>query len=139
MSKRPAGLSTLAIFNFVFAGLFALLFSNTWQNIDRIRQLVAIEQWRGKMDNVYNVDGQHFLAIAMIVIALLMVIAAIGYLQQRKWAWFLGIFVALAHIAVTIIAIVWQGRFHVPDLLFLMFPFMCLIMLTKNFKRDFIR
>lgn len=135
MSKRPGGLTALAVLNFVFGGfsvlgllaLFALLSA-------------ADEISGGELTSAPGAGLVYFLILLAVVRVALMITSGVGYLKQAK---FLGrtlgnSYAALA-IADTVLGLVLvENSFGIMTIVFSVYPVLTLVLLNTTFKDDFV-
>jgi hypothetical protein len=151
--KRPGGLTALAVFNFIFAGLGFL-------SVLSMGALIAIfsaAERSGAMKNAsaeaYKTLGQAGItrpAILIIVMAfsaissVLLLISGIGYLKQKKLLGrMLGNFAALLSIIIAVVSVFMipgraGGGFSLGFIFNIIYPLLTLILLNTTFKEDFI-
>ena len=135
MSKRPGGLTALAVLNFVFGGLgllgllalFALLSA-------------ADEATGGAVTDAPGAGLVYFLIILSLISVCLMIASGVGYLKQAK---FLGRTLGNSYAAVsignTVIGLVMaDAGFGIGTIIGLIYPVLTLILLNTTFKDDFI-
>jgi hypothetical protein len=145
--KRPGGLTALAVINFVFSGSgFLSLFG-----------FLAFFALRGKIptDNMQEAQKVQiealqnmglsmlvFICVLNIVSSVLLLLAGIGYLKQKK---FLGRTIGNIYVVISIINSVITGILFAPELgggfnigtiLGLIYPLLTLILLNTTFKED---
>jgi hypothetical protein len=136
MSKRPGGLTALAVLNFVFGGLGAIFL------LGLIALITAADKVSGGEVSKAPGAGQVYLVIALAVVSvILMITAGVGYIQQKK---FLGKtlgnaygVLALGRTALEIALL--DAGFGVGTIIGLIYPVLTLILLNTTFKDDFIR
>jgi hypothetical protein len=142
MSKRPGGLTALAVLNFVFAGLgilayLALLAAAKLVDTAASKVGDAVgEKAPGVPTSVYVV-----LLIGFVTVAI-MLTAGVGYIQQKK---FLGrtlgnvyAVMSLGNTALSL-AIIKGASFGFGTIIGLVYPVLTLILLNTVFKDDFVR
>ena len=145
--KRPGGLTALAVITFVFSG-FGML---------SLFCFLAFFALRGKIptDNMEEVQKAQiealqnlglsmliFICVLNILSSVLLLLAGIGYLKQKK---FLGRTMGNLYAAITIISSIISGILFAPELgggfnigtmLGLIYPVLTLILLNTTFKED---
>ncbi len=151
--KRPGGLTALAVLNFVFGGVNALLFLGMAAVMAVIG---AAANEAGESDNeganemakaweTVGVGLFYFILVLLAVTAFLLIASGVGYLQQKKvlgrglgnaYA-ILSILYALVYgMAVTVEA---GGGFNIGTIIGLVYPLLTLVLLNTTFKHDFTR
>ncbi len=151
--KRPGGLTALAVLNFVFGGVNALLFLGMAAVMAVIG---AAANEAGESDNeganemakaweTVGVGLFYFILVLLAVTAFLLIASGVGYLQQKKvlgrglgnaYA-ILSILYALVYgMAVTVEA---GGGFNIGTIISLVYPLLTLALLNTTFKHDFTR
>ncbi|HIE71152.1 MAG TPA: hypothetical protein EYP98_13800 [Planctomycetes bacterium] len=151
--KRPGGLTALAVLNFVFGGVNALLFLGMAAVMAVIG---AAANEAGESDNeganemakaweTVGVGLFYFILVLLAVTAFLLIASGVGYLQQKKvlgrglgnaYA-ILSILYALVYgMAVTVEA---GGGFNIGTIISLVYPLLTLVLLNTTFKHDFTR
>ncbi len=151
--KRPGGLTALAVLNFVFGGVNALLFLGMAAVMAVIG---AAANEAGESDNeganemakaweTVGVGLFYFILVLLAVTAFLLIASGVGYLQQKKvlgrglgnaYA-ILSILYALVYgMAVTVEA---GGGFNIGTIIGLVYPLLTLALLNTTFKHDFTR
>jgi hypothetical protein len=139
MSKRPGGLTALAVLNFVFAGLGILAYLALLaaaKLVDKGVSEVSGGKAAGVPTSVYVV-----LLIGFVTVAV-MLTAGVGYIQQKK---FLGrtlgnvyAVMSLGNTALSL-AIIKGASFGFGTIIGLIYPVLTLILLNTTFKDDFVR
>jgi small-conductance mechanosensitive channel len=135
MSKRPGGLTALAVLNFVFGGLaiiaiFALL--ALFSVADAVAKEVA--------SDVPNKGALSFIVLLSVASAGLLIASGVGYLGQKR---FLGRTLGNAYAAVSIgstglALVLLPVGFGISDLIGLIYPVLTLILLNTTFKEDLV-
>ena len=146
-SKRPGGLTALAVLNLIFSGFGLLgilgmivmlaLFATTPENMNEMQQA----QWEA-----FQESGRPLFIISMVLSAVssvLLLLSGIGYIKQKK---FLGRTLGNAYAVVAIISGVVSalmmkaeigGGFSIGTIIGLIYPVLTLILLNTTFKEDF--
>ncbi len=135
MSKRPGGLTALAVLNFVFGGLGAL-------------GLLAVAALLSAVDSatggeVHSAPGAglvYFLLLLGIVNVALLIASGVGYLKQKKFLGrTLGNTYGVLSIASTVIGLAAANTgFGLQTIIGLVYPVLTLALLNTTFKEDFI-
>ncbi len=145
--KRPGGLTALAVINFIISGIvFLSLFG-----------FLAFFALRGKIatDNMEEVQKNQiealqnlglpmliFICVLNILSSVLLLLAGIGYLKQKK---FLGRVLGNTYAVIAIVNSVVSGMMFAPELgggfnimtiVDLIYPILTLILLNTTFKED---
>jgi hypothetical protein len=145
--KRPGGLTALAVINFIFSGggflslfgflaFFALRGKIPTDNMDEVQkaQIAALQN--------LGLPTLVFICVLNILSSVLLLMAGIGYLQQKK---FLGRTVGNLYAVITIISSIITGIMFSPDLgggfnimtiVGLIYPVLTLILINTTFKED---
>ena len=145
--KRPGGLTALAVINFIVSGwsligliimfgLFAFIGKLPTDNMQEA-QKVQIEAFQNMGIPVFI-----FILILSLVSSVLLLLAGIGYLQQKK---FLGRTIGNLYGVISIISSVVSGilfssdlggGFNLGAMIGLIYPLLTLILLNTTFKED---
>jgi hypothetical protein len=145
--KRPGGLTALAVFNFIISGwgligliglaaLFAFIGKLPTDNMQEA-QKVQIEAFQNMGIPVFI-----FILILSLVSSVLLLLAGIGYLQQKK---FLGRTIGNLYGVISIISSVVSGMlfsselgggFNLGAIIGLIYPVLTLILINTTFKED---
>ncbi len=145
--KRPGGLTTLAVINFVFSGwnLLGLLgMIALFAFIGMIPTDQMEEAERAQFDAFKDMGLPLFLFIFILTIltAVLLLLSGIGYLKQKK---FLGRGVGNAYGIISIVSSVVSGflfpsemggGFQIMTIVGLIYPVLTLVLLNTTFKDD---
>ncbi len=145
--KRPGGLTALAVINFIFSGwgfigLFGL--AALFAFIGKIPTDDMQEAQKAQMEAFQNMGLPVFIFILILslVSSVLLLLAGIGYLQQKK---FLGRTMGNLYAVITIISSVISGiifpsdlggGFNIMTIVGLIYPVLTLILLNTTFKED---
>jgi predicted membrane protein DUF2127 len=87
---RPLGVTLAAYFQFVRAALFAILALGVLFVGGMASRLVSLASEGNSLQKILSSFG-HFLSMAFLIYALIMVILGVGLLMSQKWARFLTI------------------------------------------------
>jgi len=149
-SKRPGGLTALAVLNFVFGAKDCL-------NLMGLVTMMAIKRgWitlpeKKDMDEFTNVvkalpnNVLYGMLAFSIVSAFLLISSGVGYLKQSKvWGRMLGSVAAIVGVGGTVaVAAVAAdapgGGFTLLTIAMLVYPALTLILLNTTFREDFVR
>ena len=145
--KRPGGLTALAVINFIFSGwgligLFGL--AALFAFIGKIPTDNMEEAQRAQMEAFQNMGLPVFIFILILslVSSVLLLLAGIGYLKQKK---FLGRTMGNLYAVITIISSIVTGilfsaelggGFNFGTIINLIYPVLTLILLNTTFKED---
>lgn len=146
--KRPGGLTALAVINFILSGL-NLMGLLGWVVIFLvIIGIIPTEQMneiqRNQMDafKELGIPVFVFIFVLTIVSSVLLLLAGIGYLQQKK---FLGRTMGNLYAVINIISSIITGimfspeiggGFNIMTLVGLIYPVLTLILINTTFKED---
>jgi len=152
-SKRPGGLTALAVFNFGFGALgvlgalgLAVLIPMLGQMPADATSQITPEQLE-RINALKEMGTGLFLTIAALnlVSALLLILSGIGYLKLKK---FLGRTLGNAYgilgILSTVGSMLWMpaalggGSFTIGTIIGLIFPVLTLVLINTAFKEDFV-
>ena len=137
MSKRPGGLTALAVLNFVFGGLGAL-------GLLAIAALLsAVDSAGGDLSAVNDVPGAGLVYVSLLlggVSVVLMIASGIGYLGLKKFLGrTLGNTYGVLSLVSTAISVFGLGTgFGIGTIIGLIYPVLTLILLNTTFKDDFV-
>lgn len=140
MSKRPGGLTALAVLNFVFGGLGAIGYLLSLAALGAVDAISDAAVQEGVAEAGVSTGGFYLWFLIGLVGVALMITAGVGYLGQKK---FLGRTLGNAYAAVAILATVIgltaaSQSFGVLTLVGLVYPVLTLILLNTTFKDDFV-
>ncbi len=135
MSKRPGGLTALAVLNFVFGGLAAILLLGVAALLH-----AADTATGGEVSKVPGAGLVYFLILLGIVRVALLIASGVGYLKQKKFLGrTLGNTYAVLAIADTVIGVAMADTgFGIGAIIGLIYPVVTLALLNTTFKDDFI-
>jgi hypothetical protein len=146
--KRPGGLTALAVINFVLAGMsligvlgLAALFAYIGVIPTDKMDAGAKAQFEALQET--GIGFFVFLFILSIVVGLLLLLAGIGYLKQKKiLGWGLGNAYGIIGIISSITSgflfpAILGGGFGIGRIIDLLYPIITLILLNTTFKEDF--
>ncbi|HZN41716.1 MAG TPA: hypothetical protein VFD82_23125 [Planctomycetota bacterium] len=149
-SKRPGGLTALAVLNFIGGGFNVLLvlglaaiaaaLSVAAEHPPDEETRKAFEAWQ-KMGSSWL----YFIIGSCVVSAFLLIASGVGFLKQSKvWGRMMGNICAalsIASSAVFVFAIDKEagGGFELQTVIWLIYPVLTLILLNTTFKEDFVR
>jgi hypothetical protein len=145
-SKRPGGLTALAVLNFVFTGfgLLSLLAILAMLKFADAAMATADEKDRAAIAAFGELGmGSWALIVASgLVTSALLLVAGIGYLKMRRWGRTAGNLYAALSIATAIISALLMpkalgGGFNLMSLVGLVYPVLTGILLNTTFKDDF--
>jgi hypothetical protein len=148
-TKRPGGLTALAVINFVFSGLkiigaIGLFFSMTM--LGKIPTDAMTEAQKTQIQGLQNIDPSIFtinIGINVILFVLLL-LSGIGYLNQKKSLGRIvgSIYGALGVAGVIVIATMFPqevgGGFGIMSIIGIIYPVLTLILINTTFKDDLI-
>jgi hypothetical protein len=145
--KRPGGLTALAVINFVFSG-FGLLSLFGFLAFFALRAKIPTDNMeevqKAQIEALQNMGLSMliFICVLNILSSVLLLLAGIGYLKQKK---FLGRTMGNLYAAITIISSIISGILFAPELgggfnfgtmIGLIYPILTLILLNTTFKED---
>jgi hypothetical protein len=145
--KRPGGLTALAVINFVFSGwglLGILIMAAMFAFIGMIPTDEMQEEQRAQIEAFQNMGLPVFVFIfaLSIVTNVLLLVAGIGYLKQRK---VMGRMVGNTYAVVSIVSSIVAGimfaselggGFNIGTMIGLIYPIVTLVLLNTTFKDD---
>jgi hypothetical protein len=152
-SKRPGGLTALAVFNFIFGGLSllgALGSAALIPFLGRISEQAASQDMppaqRAQVEALADMSGSLFvlLAVVSLVTAVLLIVSGVGYLKLKK---FLGRTIGNVYAIVSIVysaaspfllPAALGGGFGIAAIIGLIYPLLTLILLNTTFREDFV-
>jgi len=127
-AKRPGGLTALAVLNFVFGGLGALLL------LLAIIGLTAVE---AATDGDVNTGLLWVSVLIGVVSVVLLFIAGAGYLKMTKSGYLAGNAYGVMAVIGSIIGIIAGQVFGFGTILGLVYPVLTLILLNTTFRKCF--
>jgi len=141
--KRPGGLTALAVINFI---LFAssLLSLASFAFIPKMSTEHMNERQKAQTEAFANMDPstRAILFASTLVTGVLLLLAGIGYLRQKKFLGrILGSVYAVVAIASSLIAALMmppdlEGGFNLSTLIGLIYPILTLILVNTTFRDD---
>ncbi|HUH04857.1 MAG TPA: hypothetical protein VML75_22825 [Kofleriaceae bacterium] len=136
MSKRPGGLTALAVMNFVFGGFGGILALIQMATISAGAEVLAEGQASGEIPS--NAVLYAF-TLGSLVSAALLITAGIGYLGLKR---FLGRAMGNAYVAVSLAStiaefFVSRSTFSVGTLVFMVYPIITVALINLTFREDF--
>ena len=137
---RPGGLTALAIFNFIFGGLSAILNLISLATISTMYEEMA-KQAERQGDQMPAESTLYLLGAFALVRAALLITSGIGYLQLKK---FLGrglgnTYAGLALIAIAVEISLAPQNFTIFNLVEFVYPLITLYLVNVIFRKDFVR
>lgn len=136
MSKRPGGLTALAVMNFVFGGLGGIAALINMASISAGAEMIAEGQARGEIPS----NGVLYaFAVAALLSSALLIVSGIGYLGLKR---FLGRTVGNAYVAVSLIStcaefVISRDTFTIFTLVFMVYPLITVGLINLTFREDF--
>ena len=135
MSKRPGGLTALAVLNFVFGGLGVLALLAVFALLG-----AANEMTDGAVSDAPGAGAIYFSLVLGLISVTLLITSGVGYLGQKK---FLGRTLGNSYAAVsignTIVGLVLlSAGFGFGTIIGLVYPVLTLVLLNTTFKDDFV-
>jgi hypothetical protein len=136
--KRPGGLTALAVLNFVFGGIMALLLLAVIALLGMVN-----EGAKGLGHSVSEMPGAgviYFAILLGVVRIICLITAGVGYLQQKKFLGrTLGHVYAILGIADTAIGVAMlHTGFGIGAIIGLIYPVLTLILINTTFKDDLV-
>ena len=148
-TRRPGGLTALAVLNFVFTGfglLSLLALVAVLQFADPEMMATASEEDRRAMAAFSELGmGRWGLIVGSgLVTSVLLLVAGIGYLKVRRWGWVTGNLYAVLAILTSVLTVVLMpptlgGGFNLMTVVGLIYPVLTVILLNTTFKSEFER
>ncbi len=147
--KRPGGLTALAIFNFIFAGLGVIGFIGFAVMLgfmDAIPTDDMAPDQRAQIEAFQEMGTQFFVAILalMLVSLALEIISGIGYLKQKRgMGWMVGnVYAVFSMVSGVVSGLMMKpelgGGFNIGAIIGFVYPVLTLFLLNSTFKEDFI-
>jgi hypothetical protein len=139
--RRPGGLTALAVLNFVFGGIGALLTLFALLAIGAAHQIgSAVERSGG---TVHSGPGTAILYLNVLLLgvsAFLLIISGVGYIKQKKFMGrTLGTAYAVVSLGSTIMNFAFMGGgVGLGTVIFSVYPILTLIMVNTTFKDDLV-
>jgi hypothetical protein len=146
--KRPGGLTALAVFNFIFAGLGVIGFMG-FAALLGLRNVIPTDNMqpdqRAQFEAFQEMGTLFFVAILalMLVSMVLEIISGIGYLKQKRgMGWMVGnVYAIFSMVSGVVSGLVMKpelgGGFNIGAILGFVYPVLTLILLNSTFKEDF--
>jgi len=148
-NKRPGGLTTLAVVNFILAAfsVLGILGLAVMLVMPRMDNPNITPQQQAQIDAMMNTGTTTFILLIVVptvIGTVLLLLSGVGYLKLRK---FLGrtlgntyaVFSILTRIPIMLRAsVVLGGGFRLTSLINLIYPVLTLILLNTVFKDDFV-
>lgn len=145
-SKRPGGLTALAVINFVFAGfgLLSMLAMVALLQFADAAMATADAGDRAAIEGFQNLGmGVWALIVSSeVVTSALLVIAGVGYLKMSRWGRSAGnLYAALAIASAMLSALLMPaalgGGINLMTIVGLVYPILTLLLLNTTFKDEF--
>lgn len=136
MSKRPGGLTALAVLNFVFGGLGLI---GTLGLLTLLEAADSVSD--GQVSNAPGAGSVYLTLLIGLVSVGLMIASGVGYLQQKQFLGrTLGNSYAVVSIGSTVLGLTLLNQdFGIFTIVGLIYPVLTLALLNTTFKEDFIR
>ncbi len=146
--KRPGGLTALAVFNFIFAGLGVIGFIGFAVMLGFMDAIPTDDMepaQRAQIEAFQEMGTLFFVAILalMLVSLVLEIISGIGYLKQKRgMGWMVGNIYAVFSVVSGVVSGLMMkpelgGGFNIGAILGFVYPVLTLILLNSTFKEDF--
>src|SRR5437868_3071094 len=104
MAKRPGGLTALAVLNFVFGGIGAIVALLGFGAVALIREAILKAQESGATYTGQSLN-MAYVAVALTgVAALLLIVSGVGYIKQKPFGRMLGNTYAMVSLGGTILS-----------------------------------
>ena len=134
--KRPGGLTALAVLNFVFGGLYALLLLGAWAVIAAMNATTEGEVTRASGGSI----GLLYVALLLGTVSVgLLIASGVGYLGQKKMLGrTLGTVYGALSLVGTGVGLAGGSEFGIGTLIGLVYPVLTLILLNTTFKDDLV-
>lgn len=136
--KRPGGLTALAVLNFVFGGIGAIVALLGFGGLTIIKEGIHKAEASG-----IKYDGPSltmaYVAVALTAVgALLLIISGVGYIKQKKFSGrTLGTVYALISLGGTALGAA-TGGIGIGSILLAVYPLLTLILINSSFKDDLV-
>jgi hypothetical protein len=146
--KRPGGLTALAVFNFIFAGLGVFGFMG-FAALLGLRNVIPTDNMqpdqRAQFEAFQEMGTLFFVAILalMLVSMVLEIISGIGYLKQKRGMGRMvgNVYAIFSMVSGVVSGLVMKpelgGGFNIGAILGFVYPVLTLILLNSTFKEDF--
>ena len=140
--KRPGGLTALAVLNFIFGGIGALIALLGFGGLALIQEAAKKAEESGAKDVHVHVQSYGLAVLALGLLALsafLLITSGVGYLKQRRvMGRTLGTAYAVLSLISTVIGIVNGGGVGLGTIIFSVYPILTLILVNTTFKDDLV-
>lgn len=139
--KRPGGLTALAVLNFVFGGIGALVTLFAFLAIGAAHSIGhEIEKAGGEVHAGPGVGLLYVNVLLMALSATLLIVSGVGYIKQKRFTGrTLGTVYALVSLGSTVVSLVLiGGGIGIGTILFSVYPILTLIMVNTTFKDDLV-
>lgn len=137
--RRPGGLTALAVLNFVFGGIGAIVALLGFAGLALLREAKNAAEAHGGHYEGFNPTAALIQVGLMAVAAFLLITSGVGYLKQKRMMGrTLGTVYALVSIGGTAIAVVGGGGIGIGTIIFSVYPVLTLIMVNTTFKDDLV-
>jgi len=137
--KRPGGLTALAVLNFVFGGIGAILTLLGFGALALIREAVKQAEASGAE---YKGQGYTMALVGLALLGLaafLLITSGVGYLKQKQFLGrTLGTVYALVSLGGTALSVMTGGGIGIGTIIFSVYPVLTLIMVNGTFKDDLV-
>ena len=137
--RRPGGLTALAVLNFVFGGLGAILTLLGFGALALIREAVKNAEAAGTK---YEGQGYTMALVGLALLGLgafLLITSGVGYLKQKRFLGrTLGTVYALVSLGGTVLGIATGGGVGIGTIIFSVYPVLTLILINGTFKDDLV-
>ena len=137
-AKRPGGLTALAVLNFVFGGIGAIVALIGFGGLTIIKEGIARAEASGAKYDGPSLTMAYVVIALTAVGALLLIISGVGYIKQARFSGrVLGTVYALVSLGGTVLAGA-TGGIGIGSVLLAVYPLLTLILVNTTFKTDLV-
>ncbi len=137
--RRPGGLTALAVLNFVFGGIGAIVSLLGFAGLALLREAAKQAEQNGAKYEGQGVGLATVVIILMAVSAFLLILSGVGYIKQKRvMGRTFGTVYALVSLGSTVLTFVSGGGIGIGTIIFSVYPILTLIMVNTTFKDDLV-
>jgi len=137
-AKRPGGLTALAVLNFVFGGIGAIVALIGFGGLTLIREGIKKAEESGAKYDGPSLTMAYVVIALTAVGALLLIVSGVGYIKQKRFSGrTLGTVYALISLGGTVASGA-AGGIGIGSILLAVYPLLTLILLNTTFKNDLV-
>ncbi len=139
MAKRHGGLTAMAVLNFVFGGIGAIVALLGFGGLALVRAAIQSSEEAGVKYEGQSLTVAYLVVALTAVGALLLIISGIGYLKQKRFLGrTLGTLYALVSLGGTTLGVVTGGGLGIATVVLSIYPLLTLILINSSFKDDLV-